>query len=617
MCGIALAYSYKNGAKQIDKDELTRIRDAMVSRGPDSAGLWISNDQKIGLAHRRLSIIDLSDAGSQPMTTSDGQLRIVFNGEIYNYKALRSELENKGHRFLSNTDTEVLLHLYEEKGQKMVHDLRGMYAFAIWDNKNHGLFLARDPFGIKPLYYSDDGCTIRVASQVKALLASDKVSRTPNPAGVTGFFLFGSIPEPFTYFNEIKALSAGNTLWINNKGPEKQKPYFSIAKIFTDAEKDDNLISAEEIIEAVNKALLDSIRHHFVSDVPVGAFLSSGIDSGALIGLARDAGIEDLQTFTLTFSDFKGSVRDEAPLAKELARLYKTKHTTCSISTSEFMSEIPSILKAMDQPSIDGINTYLVSKATAEAGLKVAISGIGGDELFGGYPSFKQIPSMVRSLGISSKIPLLGRALHLGLNAAKALMPNSPRFNPKYAGLIEYGGTYAGSYFLRRGLFMPWELDSIIGREQAQEGLRQLSFLDHISDNLTPDPGSSFGRVATLESTLYMRNQLLRDADWASMAHSLEIRTPLVDVNLLKSLAPLLVNYKKSNGKELLARSPKTPLPDSVISRQKTGFGVPMDDWFNNNYEMDEWRQVPLLARKDCHWSRRFAYVVHQHMKEY
>jgi len=390
---------------------LLRTREHMSKRGPDAVGEWISVDQRAGLGHRRLSIIDLSEAGAQPMASAGGDLVVTFNGEIYNYGELRRALIAQGRVFRSHSDTEVLLHLYELKGPEMVHDLRGMFAFAIWDERRRGLFLARDPYGIKPLYYADDGWTFRCASQVKALLAGGGVSKDPEPAGEVGFYLFGSVPEPFTMFREIRPVPAGCTLWVDSVGAHEPKRYHSIAQVYCDVEAEARKRGSNSsgALEAFRGALIDSVRHHLVADVPVGAFLSSGIDSSSLVGLMRDAGQRDIQTVTLTFQEYAGTADDEAPLAAEVAREYGTRHTTRVVGESEFKADLPRILEAMDQPTIDGVNTWFVSKAASELGLKVAISGLGGDELFGGYPSFRDIPQWVRLFALPSRVPFLGR----------------------------------------------------------------------------------------------------------------------------------------------------------------------------------------------------------------
>src|SRR5437762_4421032 len=257
MCGIAGVYAYHYAANPVDVDELCRIRDHMAARGPDGAGLWSSEDQRVGLANRRLAIIDLSETGSQPMVSADGKVIVTFNGEIYNYRALRRELEVRGHVFRTQSDTEVLLHLYAARGPEMVRDLRGMFAFGLWDTERRGLLLARDPYGIKPLYYSDDGWTLRFASQVKALIAGGQVSTSPEPAGWAGFLLFGSVPEPFTMYQEIRAVPAGTVVSVDATGPSEPSRYFSIAEIFQRAEH--RAPSEEPELEArVRTAVRDS-----------------------------------------------------------------------------------------------------------------------------------------------------------------------------------------------------------------------------------------------------------------------------------------------------------------------------------------------------------------------
>src|SRR5215469_4019377 len=330
MCGIAGIYAYHSTARSVDRDELVRIRDHMAARGPDGIGEWYAADGRLGFGHRRLSIIDLSERGAQPMQTADGKLVVTFNGEIYNYRALRSTLEAKGYAFQSNSDTEVLLHLYAELGQEMLRELRGMFAFAIWDSQEQQLLLARDPYGIKPLYYADDGSTLRFASQVKALMAGRGVSRDPDPAGSVGFYLFGSVPEPFTTYREVRALPAGSFVRIDQRGSRAPIQYHSIARTYSEAQERplSTPTTKEETKALVREALLDSVRHHLVADVPVGAFLSAGVDSGALVGLMRDAGQQDIQTVTLAFDEFRGTPNDEAPEATAVAEFYATRHTT-------------------------------------------------------------------------------------------------------------------------------------------------------------------------------------------------------------------------------------------------------------------------------------------------
>jgi asparagine synthase (glutamine-hydrolysing) len=387
-----------------------------------------------------------------------------------------------------------------------------------------------------------------------------------------------------------------------------------VSRIYSDDELDDAPKATGELEETVRAALLDSVKHHLVSDVPVGAFLSSGIDSSAVVGLTRDAGEYPIETVTLAFSEFATQIQDESRIAEQTAKTYRTRHTTHRVSEAEFRGQLPNILQAMDQPSIDGINTWMVSKAASDSGLKVCLSGLGGDELFGGYPSFQEIPRWVRGMRIPSHVPLLGSVCRLGFDLFGL---ESFGISPKAAGFVTYAGTYPGAYLLRRGLFMPWELPGIIGEDATREGLRRLGFLDHIGESLRPDPGTAFARVACMESSLYLRNQLLRDADWAGMAHSLEIRVPLVDTTLLGAIASIAKSGRSEISKRMLVAAPSIPFGDAVATRKKTGFTVPIEAWMSNLRDtLDAWRRVPALTRSSCHWARRLAYAVDYHSAE-
>jgi asparagine synthase (glutamine-hydrolysing) len=611
MCGINGIFAYHYAANPVDRAELIRTRDHMAARGPDGMGEWVAEDGRIGLGHRRLAIIDLSETGAQPMVSADGRLIVTCNGEIYNYRQLRDRLERKGRVFRSRSDTEVLLHLYAEKGAGMVHDLRGMFAFALWDAERRTLLLARDPLGIKPLYYADDGWTFRFASQVKALRAGGAIGPGLEPAGQVGFCLFGSVPEPFTVYREIRSLPAGTTLLVDRLGGGEPRRYHSVAQVYREGEAEAASRRGgdpAQTIEDVRAALLDSVRHHLVADVPVGAFLSAGIDSGALVGLMRDAGLEDVATVTLAFDEFRGGPEDEAPLAEEVARLYGTRHTARVVGQAEFETDLPRILEAMDQPSIDGINTWFVAKAARELGLKVAVSGLGGDELFAGYPSFRDIPRWVSLLAAPAYVPLLGRIVRI---CAQPIV-GALGVHPKSAGMLELGGTYAGAYLLRRGLFMPWELGQVLGPDVVAEGLARLAPLRLIADTLRPEPRSPHGKVASLETVLYLRNQLLRDTDWAGMAHGLEVRTPLADAMLLRKVAGAAAAARwgrRDTPKACLALSPMKPLPHRVVARAKTGFATPIGRWLQSRSlpgPAASRHRVPQVPRT-AHWARQWA----------
>lgn len=571
MCGINGIFAYSRAAPPVREAELVASRDHMRRRGPDGDGKWIDDERRVGLGHRRLAIIDLSPTGAQPMPSRDGALMLTYNGEIYNYRALRAELAAEGAVFASESDSEVLLQLYERRGADMLRGVRGMYAFAIWDARKRQLFLARDPLGIKPLYYADDGATFRFASQVKAIVAGGAVRPEIEPAGAAGFYLWGSVPEPWTIYRGVHALPAGCTLTVTREGAEAPRRFHSVAETYREAEAN----AAETSDAAIATALADSVKHHLVADVPVGCFLSAGIDSGALLGLMRDAGASDVQAVTLGFEEFRGGANDETVLAAHVAKHYGATHHVRMVGEREFADDLPQILAAMDQPTIDGINSWFVSKAAHEMGLKVMMSGLGGDELFGGYPSFRDLPSWTGKLGMVRHVRPLGA---LARAVVQQVGPARLGMHPKTAGMLEYGGSYAGSYLLRRGLFMPWELGELLDREMLRAGLARLGEDFGVARALDPEPETAFGKVATLETALYMRNQLLRDTDWASMAHSLEVRVPLVDPVLLASVAPAMV-ARGAVGKGVLAAAPSKPLPDVVTNRRKTGFYTPVDQW--------------------------------------
>jgi asparagine synthase (glutamine-hydrolysing) len=571
MCGIAGIVNHGDAAERVDTEALARMTTRMRARGPDGEGLWQSPDGRVALGHRRLSIIDLSSAGAQPMVDPATSNVIVFNGEIYNYRELKRELEAAGQRFRSGSDTEVLLHLYTRHGEVMVERLRGMFAFALWDARQRRLVLARDPHGIKPLYYTDDGRTLRFASQVKALLAGGGISDAPSPAGMAGFFLWGHVPEPWTWVDAIKALPAGCTLTIEHGKPAAApRRYFDLREAILAAEQSAPL--ACDVIEEVLGAVEDSIRHHQVADVPIGAFLSAGRDSTLIATLAAHQSSAPLRTLTLGFDEYRGTPNDEVPVAERVAELLGVRHETCRIRREDFEAARQSIVEAMDQPSIDGVNTWFVARAAAQTGLKVALSGLGGDELFGGYPSFQQVPRVARRMRLLAAMPWVGRAFRFALAPVIRHVAN-----PKWAGLAEYGGTLHGAWLLRRALFMPWELQNLMPVELAREGLAALGVKTDLRARIQGIRNPQLA-VMALEMGGYMRNQLLRDADWAGMAHSLEIRVPLVDATLLRRWLPLAA-HRFPLSRQRLIEAADERVAAVVDVRPKSGFSVPVAQW--------------------------------------
>lgn len=611
MCGIVALHRYSEGPS-IDRAEVLAIRDAMASRGPDGKGFWSSGQGEVALGHRRLAIIGLGEQGAQPMVRAarcdgaPGRLAISFNGEIYNHTELRRELVAAGHRFTTNCDTEVLLHLYEEYADDLVTHLRGMFAFALWDEGRTRLLLARDPYGIKPLYYADDGRMLRAASQVGALLAGGGVPRATDDAALAGFLLFGNVPEPLTYSSNVRSLPAGSRLTVERGRVVGPTGFFSLAGIMRSAAC--TLRDERDRPEEVRQAVCESVAAHLVADVEVGVFLSAGIDSATLLATAAELRGQ-MSAVTLGFDEYVGTESDEVPLARGLAGLYGAKHFVSVVQQADFAGALEPMLSDMDQPSIDGINTWLVSRAAHQAGLKVALSGLGGDELFGGYSTFESVPRWAARLKWPARVPGLGRATTAAL---RRLLPDGT--SPKAAGIIEYGRTLEQTWFVRRGLFMPWELPDLLGKERAVQALTALDLPRLLQRAVVPDPGTDFGRIAALEGALYMRNQLLRDTDWASMAHSLEVRVPLVYPVLTERVAPFTTQgWSAAEGKLPLAQVARPPLPSPVATRAKTGFSVPVGKWLLQADGHEAWRNVPALARDRCPWARRWAYTVADH----
>jgi asparagine synthase (glutamine-hydrolysing) len=453
-----------------------------------------------------------------------------------------------------------------------------MYAFAIWDELEQTLTLARDPLGIKPLYYAEGDGDFYFASEVKALLQAPGVDLREQPAGHVGFFVWGSVPEPYTLYRGIYSCPSGSYTAITPNGRIEPRSFYSLTDEVLDFDASTSPKTQDESLARLHEALRESVEAHLISDTPVAIFLSAGIDSGVITALASESR-QDLQCLTLGTDRTRNTLLDETGLAGVVARTYGLGHQSRFIDQATFSSECDRMLNYMDQPTVDGVNVYFISWLARECGFKVALSGLGGDELFGGYPSFTQIPTTVRSLGFTRSIPFLGRGWRTF--SAKAL---SRWTSPKYASLFEYGGTYGGACLLRRGLYMPWELPTFLDADLVRDGWRELASVGTMNaflqplDGLQPGPVADFLRVSTLEIRNYMRTQLLRDSDWAGMAHSLEIRVPMVDITLLRQIAPLRASSFAPR-KPAFVAALKTPLPAEILNRPKSGFALPVREW--------------------------------------
>jgi asparagine synthase (glutamine-hydrolysing) len=561
-----------------------RMLDAQVHRGPDDWGILVPDaavqDSQVRallsgfasehvrtypgsatapaavLGARRLSIIDLSPRGRMPMGNADARVWVTYNGEVYNYRELRSELENRGYPFQSDTDTEAILHGYEEWGEEVVQRLRGMFAFAILDfraSNDPKLFLAKDRFGIKPLYWARRNCILQFASEVRALMACGVMPNQPEPRGLHGFLVHGSVPAPFTTVRDVFSLPAAHSLSIDDRTYSYPKPrhYWYMPKCGT------LKISPEDAISETRRLLDESVRLRLVSDVPLGVFLSGGMDSSAITALASKHLPHQLTTLCVTFDEEEFS---EEQHAARVANRFGCKHVQVRLRAQEFIEEIPKIMAAMDQPSIDGVNTYFVAKAARMAGLTVALSGLGGDEIFCGYPGHRAAPRIARAV----RFPLV----RLSALMAGALGKHFGYERLEKLEFLRDAGAL-GCYLAIRGLFPPRRAARLL-----EAGVLPLGSTDPERKSLT------FSEYAEMDISLYLQNQLLRDSDVFGMAHSLEIRVPFLDHRLAEFVLALPQSLKTSPAmnKPLLASAVAAEL-GSETKRPKMGFIFPFERW--------------------------------------
>lgn len=557
------------GSESISSTDLTpalsRMRDAIRHRGPDDNGIALLSGTTGGFVNTRLAILDLSSAGHQPMSTPDGRYTITFNGEIYNYRELRAQLSADGYEFRSNSDTEVLLQLYAIKGPAMLNQLVGMFAFAIWDAKEKSCFLARDPLGIKPLYYSAFPRDLVFASEVRALLQSDRVSKRISSESLFNYFLNGTVAEPGTMLEGVRLLPAGNYLvWQNNRITIKEYWHVKFSSTWT---------NGAEPAEFLRDALLKSVKRHFVSDVPVGVFLSGGVDSSAIVALAKVCGYEDLRTFSISLDDPQ---LDEGDVAARTAAHFGTRHTDWRLTGATGASLLEDFIDKIDRPTIDGFNTFCVSKVAHDAGLKVVLSGLGGDELFGGYHTFQRVPTILEWGNAMNRLPTLrvwmGRLL-------ERTLPSSPL--RRMGSFLEGPPTIESAYQTVRGVFTPAEASLLCRHYLGDQVLFGKTTVDPLISGV-----SSQDAVAQLEIERYMRNQLLRDSDVFSMAFSLELRVPFVDRQLVESAARIPADRRLRKGKRLLVEA-VPEIPSWVVDRKKQGFVFPFANWMRA-----EWRTI-------------------------
>ena len=569
MCGIGLVLSPSD-------DRVSRVTatlcHAMAHRGPDGQGVYkrtTALGTTLGLGHRRLSILDLSALGNQPMVDKQTNNAIIFNGEIYNFQQIKAELLARGETFDSSSDTEVLLKAYRYfEPAELLRKLRGMFAFAIWDHAKQKILLARDPCGIKPLYYVSQPQLFACASEARALVKAGLVDGGIDAAGLDSLLAFGSVQDPLTIFKGVRALLPGHMLWVEGDAEiSPPEPYWHWHPPNPDAS-----------LGSIREALETSVCRHLVSDVPVGLFLSSGFDSSALAAVASKVGENSLNTFTLGFPSVPAMC--EAENAARIAKHLGTDHHIIEFSQADLTEQASTFFQQMDQPSDDGLNVHLISRSVSQAGIKTCLHGVGGDELFGGYPSFTQVPMAMRLKLIPNSVRHLLAGLIDGGSIARQKLSQALRSDL----------SLLSTFLTRRGVFSFAQRRDLLGSSPPLgESAIPEAWIKQLHNQLEFMP-DVFSAISLLETAHYAGNKLLRDGDVMSMAHGLELRFPLLDVDLIRAALWTPASQKRARGgfaNKPALTSAIDDFPFALINKQKRGFTVPLKLWIQDKLGQD------------------------------
>ena len=573
MCGfiVSIGFDFK-------KDDFKDALEHLARRGPDSEDIWFDKD--IFLGSRRLAIFDLNTRSNQPMISLCNRYIIVFNGSIYNYKELRNYLIKKNIKLKTESDTEVLLELYALEGARMLNKLKGMFAFVIWDKKNKELFAARDPYGIKPLYIGLNADGVILASQVKTIISTKFIDQEEDLYSLFSFYNFGFVIEPRTWFKNIKSLKPGSFIKVKNANYIIEKNWYNFNENWINADKS-KFEKRKNLKNKIIKSINNSVDRHLISDVPIGIFLSSGIDSSLLAGIISQKTKKKIKAITISFEEYENLEYDEVSKAKKIARKFGLEHHIFKVTKEEFKNDFPYIIKAMDQPTIDGINVWYASKAANKLNLKVVISGLGGDELFFGYNHFKTIPLLFKLNNYIKKIPILFQLYNLTLKLISKIKSDI-RINT-----ITSSKSILDLFILKRTVI---PLSEIIKHKTILKKISKEFYEKTFNrkENYTFRNKKIY--LSNLESIYYLRNQLLRDSDWASMYHGVELRTPLVDVTLLEDLSELMFKYSKYSDKKIIKSSFSNILSRELNSKKKIGFQTPVKEWIKDisNYRFSK-----------------------------
>ncbi|MCW3082850.1 MAG: asparagine synthase, glutamine-hydrolyzing [Bacteroidetes bacterium] len=586
MCGINGIYGLED--VKIAGEKVSAMNDKMRHRGPDDAGIF--TDEKIALGHRRLSVIDLSAAGHQPMRSYDGRYQIVYNGELYNYKELKFELQRvivgsgqAAYFFQTNTDTEVILAAYARWGAECLQRFNGMFAFAIWNTQTKELFVARDRLGIKPLYYLYTNGVFAFSSEIRSLLSGGLIPKKIDEKSLIDYLRYQTVHAPDTIVKGVKMLMPGHFIEMKNE-QLKIKSYWSLAKNKTEIAKNKTY---EDVCKEVNQLLTKAVERRLIADVPFGAFLSGGIDSSAIVGLMSKVSAEKVKTFSITFDESEFS---EATYAQLIAKKFDTDHHEIKLNPADFLAKLPLALKAMDHPSGDGPNTFIVSEATKHAGITMALSGLGGDELFAGYDVFKRaqeldkkaalniVPKFMRSLGGS----LLTTAKPGVASEKKAALLKQPKIN------------FQSFYPLSRQVLLDKQISQLVKKQELPA--------NRVAEIIAPltNRKNVITNVSIAEISTYMQNVLLRDTDQMSMAHALEVRVPFIDYTLVEYVLGLPDKFKSTaSPKKLLVDALGDLLPPEIVNRPKMGFTFPWKQWMKNELKTFCEEKMNALSKRN------------------
>lgn len=560
MCGISGIVEFKSKVKQ---EVLVEINDALKHRGPDHGGIYISTDNTVGLAQRRLSIIDLSNSANQPIYNEEKNIWLVYNGEIYNFEEIKKELVDLGHVFISNTDSEVIVHGYEEWGQKVLLRFRGMFAFALWDEKKRTLFAARDRVGIKPFIYYHDKERFIFASELKSILKHPGIDKSLNESAIYDYFTYHYIPTPKTILNNAFKLPPGHFLILKD-GEVKIEQYWDIDFSKTKP------ITEEEAISQLNSKIEECVKSHLLSDVPVGVFLSGGLDSSIISAYAAKHYKQKIDSFTIGFNNWENS---EAPYAKLLADKFKLNHHECILEYEAAREKKDFIAALFDEPYSDSsaIPTYFVSKIAREK-VTVALSGDGGDEIFGGYSWYAEILKYLKQRERYKYVPFT-KQVFTAINQIYPFQKGSGKIKAMSSNFWDY-------YCYKLGGFSKQEKKAVLNKE----------FLDKFKDyddywyfkKFWKEELDPFTRMQYLDMKTYMHDDILTKVDRCSMAVSLEVRVPLLDHTLLELVASFPVEIRNKNGekKYLFKKAISEILPEEIINKKKTGFNIPLKQFF-------------------------------------